>query len=209
MFCTNCGKMLEDGSKFCPNCGMNLGTAATAQAPTTKVEVNPRVVVKKSNPIRTIVILLVIVSIALFAGYVITPQPDEVAVTFVESMADLDMNTMIDCCDSKTAAMLKGQLGVYDLLFSVSGLGVDTETMLQAAPFLAEMDGVNMDIEVTDSYTSYGDHDNPVTNVINKYIAKEAIAYLECTYDGTTETMPVPLVNEGFGKWKVDINSLE
>ncbi|MDP4090771.1 MAG: zinc-ribbon domain-containing protein [Bacillota bacterium] len=41
-FCTNCGHEVEDGKKFCPSCGQNLGSAAPSpSAPTSNQEPVP------------------------------------------------------------------------------------------------------------------------------------------------------------------------
>ena len=49
MFCSKCGKQIADGSRFCPECGGQLGSSAAPSAPVTNSATGTRDQVNNSN----------------------------------------------------------------------------------------------------------------------------------------------------------------
>ena len=42
MFCQNCGKEIEDGTSFCPDCGAKIGSAPEQAAPAQSYDQTPK-----------------------------------------------------------------------------------------------------------------------------------------------------------------------
>ena len=82
MYCGNCGKQIADGSKFCPNCGSEVGgkTAASRQQQTPNPQ--PQIIVVEDNDadavtplqqtVGTIVLVIGIVSLIFLFFNLIT-----------------------------------------------------------------------------------------------------------------------------------------
>lgn len=50
MFCTKCGKQLDDGAKFCTGCGAQLGGSPSAQAQAAPVQPHLHLYNRKQYP---------------------------------------------------------------------------------------------------------------------------------------------------------------
>lgn len=66
MFCKNCGKEIEDGTKFCPHCGTSIAadTPSTEQAPPKRSPVAKTA--SNRNGLKTAKLIIGIISIVLF-----------------------------------------------------------------------------------------------------------------------------------------------
>lgn len=69
MFCTNCGAQINDGTKFCPKCGVQVGgeqaPVVTPVEPVTPVYAEPVMRVKPKNDTSTSILVLGILALAL------------------------------------------------------------------------------------------------------------------------------------------------
>lgn len=220
MFCEKCGRQVGDDMSFCPGCGTSLGGDSAPQmqaAPQPQVvqqqatpvyTVQPKVVVKKKrHPIAVILVIVILLGIAGTIVHFVVPGPEAVATEFIECFSEMDVNGAMECTDSKTQKQWEATMGVYDMLFSIADFGVGTDSLLSAAPFLANMEGMTIDMEVVDAYTEYSDTDNVILNEFYRLFGKEATTYLVIECDGEEETVPCPMVNEGIANWKVNLQA--
>ena len=72
MFCNNCGKEINEGTKFCNNCGASQ--EASAPQPTMANNTEPTTAPKKNNILKMIIIAVVVVVCFVIGSFVIAPS---------------------------------------------------------------------------------------------------------------------------------------
>lgn len=89
MFCKNCGIELQEGVKFCPECGTDVNAVA-------KKKINITVKNKKILVIFSVILAAIIFLICINANGV-NSSPEKVAAAIVKSEYEIDIDTMLKC----------------------------------------------------------------------------------------------------------------
>ena len=138
------------------------------------------------------------------------PGPEATATKFVGAMEDFDINEMVGCIDKRSAAEFQGALGIGNTISNALGIGIDMNDLVDLAPLIPGLTGETFNVDVVGSRVEYSDDKGDfLSDLRNKIFGKRATVYLEISYDGNTETWEVPMVNEGYNNWKVDMTQLD
>lgn len=194
--------------------------AAPAQTIINNNEYNKTIekkIVKKSHGRGLITVLLILVLLVgglIGYGKFIVKGPDKVAEQFMSATGKMDIEALIDCLDSKSAQQYSAMLGLVGSLTNwiVGFDGMDS--LVTLSPFLAEMDGITTDFDINHCETEYeGGLMEGFRNVIgleglNKLFAERALVTITVKANGKEVIGDLMLVNEGFGNWKVDGQSM-
>ena len=68
MFCQNCGKQIDDGSKFCPNCGNSVSNNASSQQGDNPIQQEK---IDKKNRKWILPTIIVVIVVAVVAGFLL------------------------------------------------------------------------------------------------------------------------------------------
>ena len=142
-----------------------------------------------------IIIAVVCIGVVVGVGVVVvnnvTDSPRKTIERFEEAYNNVDVQGMVDCCDSTTR-------GLYEGANTLAGelIGIDINTFVDSIPFLAAIDD---DIDMDDA---------PKIHIDIKSIKKDgdtAIVECEIELDGQTEDeiSQIPMVKEA-GEWYID-----
>ncbi len=124
MFCKNCGKQLDDGSKFCDACGAEQGSATPISSKESRIESRPEMIRKKASKgkglkitffslLGFMVILFVILILVLGSSEAI--NNDDIIKGIIEQEPKVDME-----------AISKWDKGA----FSINNIGASSQTNL-------------------------------------------------------------------------------
>ena len=170
-----------------------------------------RVTVKrKKHILPAILIIFVLLLVAPLGVAYFIPGPEATATKFVGAMEDFDINEMVGCIDKRSAAEFQGALGIGNTISNALGIGIDMNDLVDLAPLIPGLTGETFNVDVVGSRVEYSDDKGDfLSDLRNKIFGKRATVYLEISYDGNTETWEVPMVNEGYNNWKVDMTQLD
>ena len=89
MFCTNCGKELNEQAQFCPYCGVKAGES--------KANIKINILTKKNIIAIVAVVLVVAVGVLCIGANGVNSSPEKVAAATVKSEYEADIKTMMKC----------------------------------------------------------------------------------------------------------------
>ncbi len=165
---------------------------------------------RKKHILPAILIIFVLLLVAPLGVAYFIPGPEATATKFVGAMEDFDINEMVGCIDKRSAAEFQGVLGIGNTVSNALGIGIDMNDLVDLAPLIPGLTGETFNVDVLGSRVEYSDDKGDfLSDLRNKIFGKRATVYLEISYDVNTETWEVPMVNEGYNNWKVDMTQLD
>lgn len=133
----------------------------------------------------------VVVGVSIVVIKNVTDSPRKTIERFEDAYNSVDVQGMVDCCDSTTRTLYSGANALVGEL-----AGIDINTFVASIPFLAALDD---DINMEDSPKIHID--------IKKIHKNDDTAIVECTIelDGKTEDeiSSIPMIKED-GEWYID-----